>query len=563
MRVILFCLLLSVFGACTPPSSQDRRALLDSLNQEKMYALRPEYTLHVLDSLALDSPALYHLVRGKCLLKLRQFPDAEQALMLAEHMSGTDSLVWADAHMALSHIYVFREHYQLGLKHTAKALSFSRLPTSMKTKLNGTLGLISLGLKNDTLAVRYFHQALIGKEALETAFLARVYNNLGNIYCQSHQVRNLDSALFYTQKAIDMKQSLEDRFSLLGSKTNLAEVYLYQGHTNQALGLLQEVLQQEDSLGDNLVRMSTYQALAETHQALRNFPEAMQYARLCADLSLKNKSWELHLKALKTQALIALQEQNVQEAEKALEAFDSARKEYIAETQARLQEDIEREKETALKQQENQHLQLQAEKTRHQKLVLQVQVFALALGIIILGYLSYGMYQRYRARIKTQYARQEVMQGQINMAKEKEQEALQKLTQTGKEQIRLREMMQEIQEGFGKIKQANHMDGSNLEQTIVRANEMLHDQDLFLQHMHQTQAEFFATLHLKFPALTETELRMCGLLSLELSSKEIAALLNIEPKSVDTFRYRIRKKLHLSADDNLVKLLKTYALSST
>jgi len=55
--------------------------------------------------------------------------------------------------------------------------------------------------------------------------------------------------------------------------------------------------------------------------------------------------------------------------------------------------------------------------------------------------------------------------------------------------------------------------------------------------------------------LSATELRLCLLLRLDLSSKEIASVLRITPDSVRVARYRLRKKLPLEREDELVNFM--------
>lgn len=62
---------------------------------------------------------------------------------------------------------------------------------------------------------------------------------------------------------------------------------------------------------------------------------------------------------------------------------------------------------------------------------------------------------------------------------------------------------------------------------------------------------FFFSLSQKHPNLTEKDKRLCALLKLNLSSKEISSINNISERSVVTARYRLRKKLGLNSDENL------------
>lgn len=66
---------------------------------------------------------------------------------------------------------------------------------------------------------------------------------------------------------------------------------------------------------------------------------------------------------------------------------------------------------------------------------------------------------------------------------------------------------------------------------------------------------FIQRLTCKHPNLSLNERIMCTYLKMNLSTKEIAALLNISVRGVETLRYRLRKKLNLEREDNLIDYL--------
>ena len=67
--------------------------------------------------------------------------------------------------------------------------------------------------------------------------------------------------------------------------------------------------------------------------------------------------------------------------------------------------------------------------------------------------------------------------------------------------------------------------------------------------------QFIRKLQSKFSALSSNDLRICSLLRLNLSTKEVAQKLGICAESANKARYRIRKKLALSRQQNLVHFL--------
>jgi len=77
------------------------------------------------------------------------------------------------------------------------------------------------------------------------------------------------------------------------------------------------------------------------------------------------------------------------------------------------------------------------------------------------------------------------------------------------------------------------------------------DREKFQMHINEQNSNFLRLLSEKYPSITENEKRLTVLLRLNLSSKEIASILNISPKSVEMNRYRLRKKLKVSPKINL------------
>lgn len=66
---------------------------------------------------------------------------------------------------------------------------------------------------------------------------------------------------------------------------------------------------------------------------------------------------------------------------------------------------------------------------------------------------------------------------------------------------------------------------------------------------------FMQKLSAQFPSLSQNERMMCAYLRMNLSTKEMAPLLNISVRGVETMRYRLRKKLNLEREDNLMEFL--------
>ena len=81
------------------------------------------------------------------------------------------------------------------------------------------------------------------------------------------------------------------------------------------------------------------------------------------------------------------------------------------------------------------------------------------------------------------------------------------------------------------------------------------DWAVFEKNFDNIHENFFANLRRRYPALTDTDLRFCAYLHLNLTSKDIASLMNISLKGVEAARSRIRKKIQLPSDKSLTAFM--------
>ncbi len=99
---------------------------------------------------------------------------------------------------------------------------------------------------------------------------------------------------------------------------------------------------------------------------------------------------------------------------------------------------------------------------------------------------------------------------------------------------------------------------SHIKQVVKIIDKNLNNTDdwnLFEEAFNNVDKNFLKKIKTEHPSLTSNDLRLCAYLRLNLSSKEIAPLLNISARSVEVKRYRLRKKLELTHDAGLTDYL--------
>ncbi len=101
-------------------------------------------------------------------------------------------------------------------------------------------------------------------------------------------------------------------------------------------------------------------------------------------------------------------------------------------------------------------------------------------------------------------------------------------------------------------------DEQNIKKVVKIIDNNLNNTDdwkMFQEAFNNADQNFLDKMKEKHDNLTPNDLRLCAYLRLNLSSKEIAPLLNISPRSVEVKRYRLRKKMNLEHDMNLTNYI--------
>lgn len=111
-----------------------------------------------------------------------------------------------------------------------------------------------------------------------------------------------------------------------------------------------------------------------------------------------------------------------------------------------------------------------------------------------------------------------------------------------------------IKKDIGKLHRDNLLKFLSLVESRNRLNKEMVSFESRLNSLNQ---EFIKKLSKKFPSLSPVELKICSMLKINLGTKEIAKLLFISPRTVETHRHHIIKKLKLPKSQNLLGFINT------
>ena len=167
------------------------------------------------------------------------------------------------------------------------------------------------------------------------------------------------------------------------------------------------------------------------------------------------------------------------------------------------------------------------------------------LGMLCLTFLSVWLYQRSKIRQLRQAEK-------IREQKQKLLELSLRMQQKGELLKKLKDDMAELEEQLPGLPLSLRQKVEKTYRDVLNLDEDWRLFDIYLGDMHKG---FYDVLKKQCPELTDNDLRMCSLVRMRFSNKEISQLLFVSLDTVKSQRYRIRKKLGLNREENLADFL--------
>lgn len=415
-------------------------------------------------------------------------------------------------------------------------------------------------------ALDYLNRSLSMSEAAkDERAISICHENLGEIY---FRLKQYDQSKKYFNLALDFFIKSGSEGGQIFCSIGLADVYREQHDLTQALHYGQQALRLSGSF-ERYERPQIYgnESLGKTYLEMKDFVMAKEHFEKALSVAGKLKMSEalrdLHKELAET--YINLNDpkkafgHHVLYAAYADSLVQSEKIHQLAEMQTRF--------ETERKEREIEILK------RDKKLA---QAYYAAAGGIAVVLLVIGLLVLNRQQIKIQSdrqlaekenqileERQAIMETELRNKELVEKQLQDQLEYKNKELathtlnlIQKNEILENIKQNVAEIKSATE-EGiiQKLNGLINMVNYSLHldkEWENFKLHFEQVHRGFFKDLIDMYPDLNPSDIKLCALIKLNLDNREIAAILNISQDSAKVARHRLRKKLNLPTEHNLI-----------
>lgn len=126
--------------------------------------------------------------------------------------------------------------------------------------------------------------------------------------------------------------------------------------------------------------------------------------------------------------------------------------------------------------------------------------------------------------------------------------------------VKKRELLIEMHDQLKQLKESVKAESSrqSLHDLIKKIGNNLQSEEhikVFEANFERVHHEFFTRLKTSFPDLTQKELQLCAFVRMNLTNKEIASILNLSVRGIETARYRLRKRLGMSHEEDMSAFL--------
>ena len=459
-------------------------------------------------------------------------------------------------------------------------------------RMKSMMGSICLVRDNIAEAMTYYMEVvdLSSKVPLDR-ILPHVLNNIGNIYMDSDDFSN---ALGYFIKALQLFRKIGDSVNTNYPLLNLGECYYYLGNLDLAKDYTRQAIEVAVKSKDNLLESRGLMILGmiqgnqkdykgaivlldksleiqKQHASVNPGPPNIQYSELLAKLGdtwykegdlrkalaydLEGYSMARSMKQVRQVMITARQLSMIHESQSRLDSALFYYKIYMAEGDSlskagdikavRL---LEIRQEYEKKQKEAEMNVVLAGSTKRTLLIIYIASGIVLLAVILILFLMLKLEKQKKQK-------SEIEKQGLN---EKLEFQNKELTTNVVYLSKMNELVVAIAEKLKKLDMSEGSPNSKIIQSVISELEQTSNTDTWKEfevRFQNVHVDFYKKLGEQFPDLTPNELKLCAFMRLNMSTKEISAITYQSQNSITVARSRLRQKLGVTRDENLINFL--------
>ncbi|MBE0661105.1 MAG: tetratricopeptide repeat protein [Bacteroidales bacterium] len=500
-----------------------------------------------------------------------------RALKLSKQMHDTAEIATNLSNLGIN--FKMTGQYEKAIDHFLETLRLDELSgnlADMSTTFN-SIGMVYYAWGKHDKALEFLEIALENdRTSGDESKISIRLSNLSKLYMA---MQSYEKAIKLLEEALEIDRRLGNQAKVAIRLQGLGLASLAMGQNNEALDYFEEALKIFTELGLNFKLSGLLIQIGELNFQMGNELAAEASYLDGLELALEHHLRPEEMDASKFLYNLYKSQGRMDQALYFLENFTVLKDSVFSEQSARLINEFEVKYETEKKEKQNQLL------LAENRLRKQNQHFSI-LAIIVLFLLSGSLFWAFVLKRKS------LLQSRALFVKEKEVnllklESIETHNQHLRESLFAEEEIKKLQaknlerqkqelttatmlianknEVFEKLRilaeqiKINDTDKEGKAREIImeidRQTDLSDQWEEFKIHFESIHKSFFENLRKMNGCLTQNDMQMCAYIKLNLSTKEISRLMNITPESVNTHRYRLRKKLRLINGETLDEIV--------
>lgn len=521
MKLFLHICLFAVFGLVH--SQVNINPLVDSLSATESDTDKIRLSLKIADQ-----------------LKFEDWKRAEYYLDFAREKADKlhPSPPSAEFYMEAAGIYYDLDAFDIALEYYLEAYDYYKDNSSEKQyEIENVLAIIYSRLNSGERAYFYFKKVYeYYKSKNDFENMAKGLNNLGSLFLNNGKP---DSALIYLKESQDILKQINNKQLKSYVLTNMGRCYMLQDKPEEASDYFTEAVKSVEGLKDLDIRNYVYNQNAFFRLETGDYDKSIEFGLKALDLgapyySFTNyRNYQVLYKAYLAKGDYKEAAAYFTEYDRIWDSLDIERKAVNVEKQ-RIEQDFKNKEEINL---------LQAKQKRSNLTIIILLLLLTTLMLVLFLF-------KYRARFSKLNLENELTKLQKRELELSLELKNKELTTKAMLEINRSEFFSSLQEEIADGQKINNLEEmkaamKSIGKRVSRnsSEEIWEDFEVSFSNVHES---FFEKLSHTHPNLTVFDKRICALIKLNLSTKEIAALSKSSVKSIENLRTRLRKKMGLT-----------------
>ena len=502
------------------------------------------------------------------LYKQTKYTDLASAIVFAHESIKISKLLKDTFNLGVSfrnlgNTYSYKGYTELSMRNYQNSLTqFKNLKNELEiAKTRNNIANVYAKINNTKLALENYNKSFyIIRKLGETKYYSSFYLNISHLYTK---IGEIDTALVLLKKVkiLYKEEGLANITVPAKYNSSMADCYLFKNKLDSALYYykIANALAEKGNL--KFFLETAYYQTSMIYLRLDKYNQAEKYFLKSLKLSLKSGNLENQSNAYKGLNSLYTETRKFRLASKYMNEYVTIKDSlYKKGSIARIEElrllyNLEtKNKEITLLEKNNKIALLKSENANAKTKQILYLIIILIMVIISISFILI-----IQARKKLLSSKLEQNELKNSYLKKEIQFKTTQLTDFALYIIKRNDFFREITNHLKKLKKKapNDIlaDIRNIEELIKYSINISKDRKEFNSQVELVNQEFYERIENKYPELTKNERNIAILLKLNLSSKEIASILNVSSKSIDNYRYNIRKKLKLAPKEDLNKIL--------